>query len=545
MILDPPTVARSPRGPFGSARAGLGVLFGHGLTLALVVIIGALGALLGVAAVVVPAVAAGAVIPAAAAAGPDVRWLAGALTVVLGILAIPFFVVWVAGGAGAVIAAVGAAVTGRPQGATAAYGAGLQRALPLVGGAVVTQVIRLLVWLPGYFALLAAGFFYALGARDADPRLQLLAVPFAVAFPIILAGLVHVHLRLSFTPFAVIHEDRGPIGAVERSWALTRGRTLQLAATAAVVVVAIALLFAGAIALIRTLGLTPDVANGMIADAGLRLAAALGRGPDVGYSAAVALAMGVNAAVLAGMLGIALWVVSVWSALYWDARAREDAGAVGPAADRTGAAAPADAPTALPMAAGAGMASGDAAIPAPPGVDVAAVSDMPPARPPDAEEIARMRDIDLAWSYTQPPETPEPPAEPPAEPPWSALPIASQSSDDAFAVEAEASPDADTWVPSDLGAPAAAPEPPEAAWADDAPGWAMLPTVDEAPTPAADIGDRAVASDTGGVAGEAAAEAAAGRDDDGDPVQAADVDRFTDEGGAAPDAERGGAAKEA
>lgn len=507
MTLDPPSAARPSRGPLGFARAGLGVLFGHGLTLALVVIIGALGALLGVTAVVVPAVAAGAIFPAADLANPDVRWLAAGLTAVLAVLAVPFFVVWLAGGAGAVIAAIGAAITDQPKGAAAAYGAGLQRALPLLGAAVVTQVIRLVAWLPGYFVLLAAGFFVALGARDANPRLQLLAVPFAIAFPIILAALVHVHLRLSFTPFAVVHEDLGPIGAVERSWALTRGRTLRLAGTGAVVVLALAALFAGAVAAARGLGLTPDVANGMIADAGIRLAAALGQAPEAGYTAAVGLAMGINAAVLAGLLGVGLWVVSVWSALYWDARSRDARGDTGDgagAADRgTTAGVPAPVLAAAPAVP---ATTGPAALDAPDAALNGDAIEAPPAsaaHPPDADELARMREIDLAWSYVQPPESPEPPVE---APPWSALPIAAQSAEDAFAPDWDAPAGETAWTPIDDDLP----PPGAASWTMDEPGWAPLEPVDV---------DAAVGSEADGLDGDGDAGARADS-----PEVGADID---------------------
>lgn len=106
------------------------------------------------------------------------------------------------------------------------FGAGFRlrgRLLPTIGALLLVAGIVLLTYLP----VLAVLFGVALAVQGGDvpPALIVLAVPLYAAW---LVAVVWLSLGFVFSPYAAAFEGCGALEAVQRSWALARGRRFAI-----------------------------------------------------------------------------------------------------------------------------------------------------------------------------------------------------------------------------------------------------------------------------------------------------------------------------
>lgn len=226
-----PSRPLSPLNVIGIIGASVGVLFRNLVALIGIPLLMLAGVLVAVSAVMVPLVLGGRVIPGMLASSAE--WPLGmALAILIGVLvllAIPFLVLWVTVCMGALVGAMGGGHLGLRLGIGEAFGVGMRRALPLLGATILSKLIVIFVTMPAMFLFMASGLLLVQGQAARDAQLQLLAVPFLCITPFLVAVAIYVSLRLLFVPFTAVFEEVGPIGAVERSWAVSRGHVLRLA----------------------------------------------------------------------------------------------------------------------------------------------------------------------------------------------------------------------------------------------------------------------------------------------------------------------------
>ncbi|WP_267393980.1 MULTISPECIES: glycerophosphoryl diester phosphodiesterase membrane domain-containing protein [unclassified Sphingomonas] len=125
----------------------------------------------------------------------------------------------------AIIAAASHPTTGR----TEAQALASKRLLPLIGVSLVLGLIITLLFVPALVALGASGMDWramAAGAMPAAARPGALAFAGLYSF---VAGIIafFVFARLAVLNAVVLHEQRG-LGALRRSWQLTRGHTWRI-----------------------------------------------------------------------------------------------------------------------------------------------------------------------------------------------------------------------------------------------------------------------------------------------------------------------------
>lgn len=265
-----------PRGLFGLSAAALG---GTVLALPGLLAMGLIWLLVsafGAAVVALP-------VAAATALDPLVGMV---VAVLLGVATLPFALLWLVAGCGAVLALLASRTISAPLSSAEALGLGLRRALPLLGSALVIKGLGLLAMLPASFlAFTLALLGQAIGpdGGPAGPLLRALGLPLIAVAAL---GGLYLCFRLLWAPWSALLEAAGPLEAVERSWILSRGqagRVLGLILTglllAAVSVWGLAFLTIGVQALQATA--LSGWLSGLATEAGAslnRLAAQLGGG---------------------------------------------------------------------------------------------------------------------------------------------------------------------------------------------------------------------------------------------------------------------------
>jgi hypothetical protein len=189
-------------GGFGAMRRNPRTFFGLALlvTLAVVVLLGALAALAYLAATTVGGSASDAVLAAGAVGGVTLLYALSAVTGVVlnGMLSYP----------------VGEAVLGRKP-TTGETWRHTRRMIPRLTGLCLVLLVPVLLVFGGLIALVVLAFTRG---SDAGGVVGLLAI--LVAF----AGTVFVAIRLALATPALVLEDLGVLASLRRSWGLTDGR---------------------------------------------------------------------------------------------------------------------------------------------------------------------------------------------------------------------------------------------------------------------------------------------------------------------------------
>lgn len=225
-----PSRPLQPLNVIGIISASLGVLFRNLVALIGIPLLALAGMLIAISAVMVPLVLGGRVIPGMLASPAE--WPLGmALAILIGVLvllAIPFLILWAIVCLGALVGAMGGGHLGPRLGIGEALGVGMRRALPLLGASILSKLIVAFVTVPAMLLLMASGLLLFQGQAAGDAQLQLLAIPFLCITPFLVAAAIYVSLRLLFVPYTAVFEDVGPFGAIERSWAVTRGHVLRI-----------------------------------------------------------------------------------------------------------------------------------------------------------------------------------------------------------------------------------------------------------------------------------------------------------------------------
>lgn len=195
-------------------------------------------------------------IAAASSVDPLAGLVVGGL---LGLVTLPFAILWLVAGFGAAMALLASRTVSAPLSVGEALGLGLRRALPLLGSALVIKGLGLLAMLPASLLAITLALLDRGVGPQSGPAGQLLR---ALGLPLIaVAGLVGLYFcfRLLWAPWSALLEDAGPLEAVERAWTLSRGqagRVLGMILTglllAALVVWGLAFLAIGPLALQAT-----------------------------------------------------------------------------------------------------------------------------------------------------------------------------------------------------------------------------------------------------------------------------------------------------
>lgn len=428
MIEYPPTRSLKPLGLGGVLGAASGALFRNLSSFVLIPLFTLGGAVLLGLAVGLPLAIGAQVLRGLGAEGTGAG-LALVLLLLLGILvlvAIPFLILWLNVGAAALLAATASAHLGQGMGLSATFGIGSRRGLTLLGATIVSALVRGLAFLPLAFVA-AAGLFFWLAGQSL-PRegawLAWLALPFLLLMLPLVIGLIHLGLRLMFAPQAAVLEPVGAIAALERSWDLTRGRTLRLfgysLAIGLLVGGLIVLLELGLIALLQPDAFGARMAPGPVWVGGLN---------DQPLLAALVLILFL---LLIG--GLVLLAQIAFTVLYFDLRHRVEGFGAAPPPTPEAPSAPVEAIGALPEAAEPSDAEPESPAPAPdtpePAVsDPGAVAEAPsPEAPAEAEPSAESTGAEappatadapaseVPAGAAEAPEGPEPPA-------WSSLPV--------------------------------------------------------------------------------------------------------------------------
>ena len=123
----------------------------------------------------------------------------------------------------------GQSALGRKTTARRALATGLRRVPALFG---VWLILFLVIGVP---ALLLIGGMIALIAASDEAAIGLIA--FFAAMPLVVLAWLALMPRLAFTPYAVVLERLGPVAALKRSWALTRGRFWRTLGTVLVITI--------------------------------------------------------------------------------------------------------------------------------------------------------------------------------------------------------------------------------------------------------------------------------------------------------------------
>lgn len=406
MIDDVATRSLKPLGLGGVLGAASGALFRNLSSFVLIPLFTLGGAVLLGLAVGLPLAIGAQVLRGLGAEGTGAG-LALALLLLLGILvlvAIPFLILWLNVGAAALLAASASAHLGQGLGLSATFGIGSRRALTLLGATIASALVRGLAFLPLAFVA-AAGLFFWLAGQSL-PRegawLAWLALPFLVLMLPLVIGLIHLGLRLMFAPQAAVLEPVGAIAALERSWDLTRGRTLRLfgysLAIGLLVGGLIVLLELGLIALLQPAAFGARMAPGPVWVGGLSDRPAL---------AALAL---VTVLLLIGALLLLAQIA--YTVLYFDLRHRVEGFGAASAPDPEAPPAPVEAIGALPEAAEPSTEELESPAPAPAEAEPSAESRGAEAPPATADAL----ESEVPDGAAEVPEAPEPPA-------WSSLPV--------------------------------------------------------------------------------------------------------------------------
>ena len=160
--------------------------------------------------------------------GLDAR-IASALAVTMAVIAFPFLFIWAGTTMGAVLSKIAGDILGRRTPLLKAFDLGFRRALPVIGSALLLNIISLVVLAP--IALIGFSLWYSSERQLAigDSALQLLSIPLGIVLGASILFALHLMTRLAFTLFSTIFEDIGPIEASERAWSLSRGHSLRIA----------------------------------------------------------------------------------------------------------------------------------------------------------------------------------------------------------------------------------------------------------------------------------------------------------------------------
>ncbi len=202
-----------PRGLVGLSLAGLGG-FTLGLPgLFLILLLWSLVVALAATVLAFPVAAAGRVDP----------WVGSVAAGLLGLVTLPFAVLWLVAGCGAVLAWLASRTLGAPLALGEALSLGLRRALPFVGSAVVIKGLGLVALLPAAFLAAALALLRPEGSGGSGLDLTLQALGWPLTGLAAACG-AYVCFRILWAPWSALLEGAGPLEAVERAWTLSRGQ---------------------------------------------------------------------------------------------------------------------------------------------------------------------------------------------------------------------------------------------------------------------------------------------------------------------------------